>query len=201
MKIHQAQFITGVVDEQAILYDGTAQIAFIGRSNVGKSTTLNSLFGTKNLVKTGRTPGKTQEINFFKASVVVDDHEGSVYFVDIPGYGYAKHSKQHRNMLQERIVWYLTHRKADIAGVCMIIDAKAGITEYDRKYISILNEARRSFILGVNKIDKLNQKKRSMLMKEISNLPLLEGVPVVYFSAANKKYIDRLSEALGELLV
>lgn len=201
MKIHQAQFVTGVIDEQAVLYDGTAQIAFIGRSNVGKSTTLNTLFGTKNLVKTGRTPGKTQEINFFKGSVVLDGHEGTVYFVDIPGYGYAKHSKQYRNMLQERILWYLTHPKADIAGICMIIDAKAGITEYDREYITILNEAQRPFILGVNKVDKLNQKKRSALMKEISSLPILEGVPVVYYSAATKKHIDKLGEALGELFV
>ena len=78
-----AQFVKGVVGEDNILYDGVPQIAFIGRSNVGKSSTLNAILNRKKLVKVGRTPGKTKEVNFFD---VRTDDGYQVYFVDLPGY-------------------------------------------------------------------------------------------------------------------
>src|SRR5690606_28987178 len=101
MKILETIFMQGVVDETAILYDGIPHIAFIGRSNVGKSSTLNAITGKRKLVKVGQTPGKTKEINFFESRVELNNGTtGSVYLVDLPGYGYAKLSKQQRNDLK-----------------------------------------------------------------------------------------------------
>ncbi|MBI5695098.1 MAG: YihA family ribosome biogenesis GTP-binding protein [Nitrospirae bacterium] len=83
MKVTRAEFVKGAVDERGWLRDGMAQVAFVGRSNVGKSSLINSLVGRKGLVKTSSTPGKTREVNFFRIN-------GAFYFVDLPGYGYAR---------------------------------------------------------------------------------------------------------------
>ena len=137
MKILDTKFVQGVVDETAVLYDGTPHIAFIGRSNVGKSSTLNSLTGQKKLVKVGQTPGKTQEINFFRARVSDDNKENQqeIYLVDLPGYGYAKLSKARRKVLKNLIQWYVGHPEADTALICLIIDGKVGLTDQDREMI------------------------------------------------------------------
>jgi len=84
--IKTASFVKGVVGEDAVMYDGTPHIAFIGRSNVGKSSTINAVLDRNKLVKVGNTPGKTREINFFKVTTV-DNKD--CYLVDLPGYGYA----------------------------------------------------------------------------------------------------------------
>lgn len=191
MKITSAKFIMGVVDETAILYDGTPQIAFIGRSNVGKSSTLNALIRSRRLVKTGRTPGKTREINFFSVSLETEDKlGGELYFVDLPGYGYAKISKQERKELSHRIQWYVTHPQADISLICILIDAKTGPTELDIEMIELVQSTRRDFLVAVNKIDKLNQKEAHRL---VENLKEEFGMDkVITYSATKKKNIHTL---------
>src|SRR3989344_2302589 len=100
MQITSAEFVKGVVGEDEILTDGTPQIAFIGRSNVGKSSVINSLAQKKDLARTSAFPGRTQEINLFLIN-------RSFYLVDLPGYGYAKMSKEKQFELQDLIAWYL----------------------------------------------------------------------------------------------
>lgn len=191
MKILSTEFIKGVVGEDAVMYDGTPHIAFIGRSNVGKSSTLNAILERKKLVKTGNTPGKTREINFFR---ITTDSTAISYFVDLPGYGYAKLSKTERSGLQKLIQWYITHPQADTALICLIIDAKVGLTDSDKQFISMMKESNKEFIIAVNKIDKINQKTQHQLSESLQQeFPMKK---IFYYSAATKKNIHRLQEYL-----
>lgn len=191
MNIVSAEFVKGVVGEDSIMYDGTPHIAFIGRSNVGKSSTLNALLERKKLVKTGNTPGKTREINFFR---ITADNTALSYFVDLPGYGYAKLSKTERQSLHNLIEWYITHPEADTALICLIIDAKVGLTDIDKEFIAMMKESNKDFIIAVNKIDKINQKAQHQL-----NQALIKELPtekIFYYSAATKKNIHLLQNYL-----
>src|SRR3990167_7680582 len=100
MKIISAKFVKGITGTDDILYDGIPQIAFVGRSNVGKSSVINSLVNQNELVKVGKKPGKTTEINFF----IINN---KFYFVDLPGYGYAELSPIEKEKIRKRMLWYL----------------------------------------------------------------------------------------------
>ncbi len=197
MPINYAKFVQGTVGNEEIISDGIPQVAFIGRSNVGKSSTLNALAGRKKLVKVGRTPGKTKEINFFDIQFEVGDH---VYFVDLPGYGYAKVSKTDRNELASRIKSYLTHSKANISLVVLILDAKAGLTTFDEQIIGYLQQYSRPFIIAANKIDKLNQKERSKLQKDLIE-KAGKGTEIIMFSASTQKHVNLLEIAIKKQLM
>ncbi len=195
MEIKKAIFIKGIIEEDSIMYDKTPRIAFIGRSNVGKSTTINSILKRKKLVKTGKTPGKTREINFFNISTVFYE---KLYFVDLPGYGYAKLSKNDRLKLEKMIKWYVTSRLDVNELIVLIIDAKAGLTDFDKQMINLIYENKKKFILAINKIDKINQKILNNLKKDIeAYIPnLLIGKNVFYYSALKNKNINILRQFL-----
>ncbi len=196
MEIQNVYFIEGVVGEKEILIDGVPQVAFIGRSNVGKSSTLNALLGRKNMVKVGKTPGKTKEINFF--DLELQGCKEKLYFVDLPGYGYAKLSKKDRQKLEELIFWYLEHPVSDLALVVIIIDAKVGLSDFDKLMVERMHELDRDFIIAVNKIDKINQKTQNQLQKELERelAGLRRGENIFYYSAARNKNVHRLREAI-----
>lgn len=191
--IQSVRFVKGVVGEDPIMRDGIPQLAFIGRSNVGKSSTLNGLLERKKLVKTGKTPGKTKEINFFE--ITTPDLQ-KAYFVDLPGYGYAKVSKKQRLELQELIRWYITHPEIRSALICLILDAKVGITTLDEEYLDLIQETGRPFVLAFNKVDKINQKRQNELRKEVFNIVGNENVKIFYYSAQSGRNINLLREYL-----
>lgn len=190
--IKSAHFIKGVIGEEAVMYDGTPHIAFIGRSNVGKSSTLNAILGRNKLVKVGKTPGKTKEINFF--DVTTADNLKN-YFVDLPGYGYAKLSKKQRQELREMIEWYITHPQADTALICLIIDSKVGLTAIDKEFIHMMDNTGKNYIIASNKIDKINQKAQNKLKKDLK-AELRPDVKVFYYSAFKGKNINLLQDYL-----
>lgn len=190
--ITEVKFIKGVVSEEAILYDGIPQVAFIGRSNVGKSTLMNVLMERKGMVKTGRTPGKTKEINFFLVQWKGESGIQEAYFVDLPGYGYARVSKGMREALQQRISWYLTHPVSDLTLVVLIIDARRGLGEEDRAIIETLRERGKEVFLVVNKIDKLNQKELYQMKKTLKEDTLIADIPRYFISAVKKKHTHLL---------
>jgi GTP-binding protein len=152
MKISSAEFLKGIVGTDEILYDGVPEYAFVGRSNVGKSSVINSLVNRKDLVKTSNRPGKTTEINFFGIN------NKKCYFVDLPGYGYAKRSPKEKESIEKLILWYLMYSDATIAKVVIILDFKAGLTAFDEEMIRVLREKGHPYIIVANKADKLNQK-------------------------------------------
>jgi GTP-binding protein len=182
------EFVKGITGTDDILGDTRRQVAFVGRSNVGKSSVINTLVGQK-IARPSSTPGKTRELNFFLVNK-------KVYFVDLPGYGYAKLSQKAREKLRKHIVWYLFESEAPLSHVVIIFDAQVGLKDFDREVIRELYKQQIEAVLVANKSDKLTQKKRSALEKKLRE----EGVrdeELVWFSAKTGK---GKGELLGRIL-
>lgn len=161
MNITASEFLKGITGTDIILTDGVPEIAFVGRSNVGKSSLVNSLVNRKELVKTSNRPGKTTEINFFGIN------NNKFYFVDLPGYGYAKRSPKEKESIEKLILWYLMYSEASLFKVVLILDSKAGLTAFDEEMIRVLREKGHRLIIVANKMDKLNQKETSAQIRSI----------------------------------
>src|SRR5437660_7238235 len=125
MKVASAEFIKSAFDRSQWVDDSLSEIAFLGRSNVGKSSLINSLLGRKDLARTSNTPGRTQSINFF----LINE---SFYFVDLPGYGYARVSKTMRSEWGEMAEEYLGQRR-ELALSIQLVDSRHLPTELDRQ--------------------------------------------------------------------
>lgn len=160
MKVLSAEFKKGIVGKDTILFDGKPQFAFIGRSNVGKSSTINILLNKKELARTGKKPGKTTEINFFLIN-------NKFYFVDLPGYGFAKGSLEKRGKIRNLILWYLTSKDFSPKKTIIILDAKAGLTEFDKEIIEYLKNEKRPYLIVINKADKLNKTELKLRYEQI----------------------------------
>lgn len=192
MNIKKAEFVQGVIGSHNLIVNEKPQISFIGRSNVGKSSVINMLANQKNLVKSSSTPGKTREINFF----LMND---SFYFVDLPGYGFAKMSLKDREKLRKLILWYFISGEAPITLTCLIIDAKAGFREFDQEMLAVLNDYDVPFVVIANKIDKLNQKELHKSLSDIQN-EVSENVKVFPFSAKSGKGKEKLLNNIFEVI-
>ncbi len=160
MKIKSARFIKGITGTDDILYDGRFQVAFMGRSNVGKSTLINSLAVIRNLARSSSSPGKTIRMDFF----LINE---KFYFVDFPGYGYAKVSGELHEKLRKIMLWYLMYAEVKNRLVVLIIDAKVGVTDYDREMLQILTEYKIDNIIVANKSDNLKMGQTDKQLKQI----------------------------------
>ena len=193
--IHSAHFVKGIVtDSDPILYDGILQVAFVGRSNVGKSSVINSLTGRKNLCRSSSTPGFTKEINFFLIQTTKDESlaRPSCYLVDLPGYGFARGSHDERDTILELINSYIFNQKLMQVKFVVIVDAKVGLTKDDVQMLNILKERGRDFVVVANKIDKL---KKSELPKALNAIrSQLTGYEVIPYSAQEGVGIEALRE-------
>ena len=187
MKILNAKFVKGVINNDYSLKDNLPQIAFFGRSNAGKSSVINSMVDKKDLVKVSKVPGKTREANFFCVN-------NSFYFIDFPGYGYAKCSMKDRNKMIKRIFWYVEYSNVRPKAIFLIIDAKVGLTVLDHEMIKILEENKHQVVIVANKIDKLGrvaaEKQLSFIQKEVPHMPVLA------YSAKTKEGKDQLIEKI-----
>lgn len=166
MNITSARFIKGVVGADRILEDGIPQIAFIGRSNVGKSSVINSLTGRKKLARPSSSPGCTQEINLFLIN-------NSFYLVDLPGYGFTKAPLEVREHLEYLIYWYLFESKYEQKKVFLIIDANTGPSKVDMEMLRSLKERKKNIVVVANKIDKI---KKSQCNHHLQKIKTLVGV-------------------------
>ncbi|HYJ92083.1 MAG TPA: ribosome biogenesis GTP-binding protein YihA/YsxC [Pyrinomonadaceae bacterium] len=173
MKVISAEFIKSAFRREHWVGDGLPEIAFLGRSNVGKSSLINSLLGRKGLARTSNTPGRTQSINFF----LINE---SFYFVDLPGYGYAKVPKQMREGWGQMAEEYLSKRQ-QVALCIQLIDARHGPTELDRQLNEWLVFHEKPFIVIATKSDKLssNQLRKSLVQIEIE----LRGSRIIPYSS------------------
>ncbi len=139
------------------------QVAFIGRSNVGKSSLINSLTQMKNLAFSSSSAGHTKTINFYLINK-------AFYLVDLPGYGYAQGSLDARKKLQQLIEWYLTYPDlTEKQLIVLIIDAKVGVTELDRQMLNLLMELEKRVVVVANKIDKVKKNDQRKKIDEIEN--------------------------------
>ena len=186
MKITSTKFIKGVVGPDPILENGTPQIAFIGRSNAGKSSLLNSLTGVKKLAVTSKTPGRTRQINVF---LINDSH----YFLDLPGYGYARAGAQMLEKLSELIFWYLLDVDYN-QRIVMLIDSVVGPTANDLKVLRELEKAGRDIVIVLNKVDKIKKSQYRNQMKKIGDQ--LQGHRLFSCSSQTKVGITELAEEL-----
>jgi len=150
MDIKTAEFIKGIIGTDKILEDGKPQVVFIGRSNVGKSSVINSLVQRKNLVKSSSVPGKTQQINFFLINK-------EIYFVDLPGYGFIKMSLKKKEKIMKMMSWYLFRSGVKFKKAVLIIDIKVGPSAFDIEMFDLLNRHDYEVVVVANKVDKLKQ--------------------------------------------
>lgn len=186
MKIRSAEFVKGIVSDDELLRNKIPQVAFIGRSNVGKSSVINALAG-KSIARSSDTPGKTREINLYLINK-------DFYLVDLPGYGFAQGSLEARNNLKTLIYSYLFFSDIAHKMVVIIIDAQVGITESDQYFIRRLEERGKGFIVVANKIDKI---KKSEFTKQIKKLrEQVGGHDLILCSVKEKTGIDELMEKI-----
>ena len=178
MKIKTASFVISNTDISKCPQDGKPEYAFIGRSNVGKSSLINMLTNNKKLAKTSGKPGKTQLINHF----IINDEW---YLVDLPGYGYAKSSKTNRAEWEKFIVKYLTKRE-ELVNVFVLIDSRLEPQKIDLEFMNWCGEKQIPFSMVFTKIDKLSssllQKNLAKYKKEMLNQ--WESLPPVYTTSS-----------------
>ena len=161
MKVVSASFVKSAVRPEDYPRDRRPEVAFAGRSNVGKSTLLIALLNRKGLAKTSKTPGKTRTVNFF-------DVNGKIYFVDLPGYGFAKVSKSMQAAWRNTITGYLIDR-TPLRLAVHLIDARHPPTPRDLELLALLDEARVPTVIVATKVDKLNRSERDRLDKTFRN--------------------------------
>ena len=162
MKINSSKFIQSAVWPKHYPDHDYPEVAFIGRSNVGKSSLINMLLDRKSLAKVSSTPGKTSLVNFF-------DINGEFSFVDLPGYGYARRSKKELKQWNEMIEKYLSTRK-NLVLFFMLLDIRRVPNEKDLQIIDWLNYYDKNYRIIVTKIDKVTQKEKSKQLRKIADL-------------------------------
>ncbi len=186
MKIISVRFMKGIVQDDPIMDDGIPQVAFIGRSNVGKSSLVNAL--TKSTIsRISSFPGRTAEINFF----LVNE---SIYFVDLPGYGFAQASHSAREKLANLINSYLFNRVYKQKKVVLIIDINVGMTDKDITMFEELKKADKNIVLVLSKVDKITQKDFHKNMKQIETVT--GDVPLFQISSKKGTGIEELVDEL-----
>ena len=176
INLQNAEFILSATTPKTFLRDGMPQIAFAGRSNVGKSSVINRLLGRKNFARVGAAPGKTIHINYFK----IDD---TFYLVDLPGYGYAKVSKSERDRWGKLMEDYFADPGLMTLGV-MIVDSRHKPTADDCTMAQWYKDTGCPFVVVANKLDKLKKREIEPNLQRLrETLELDETVKVVPFSA------------------
>jgi len=187
MQVNSAKFLRGINGSDEILEGGTPQIAFIGRSNVGKSSVINSLTNQKGLAVTSSSPGRTRQINLF---LINNSH----YLLDLPGYGYAKASYEIRDQLFKLIDWYLFKSPYQQKKVVLIIDANVGPTKDDLEMLQTLEEFNKDVVVVANKIDKIKKSKYEAQLQVVKDL--IGGHIIIPYSSHEKVGIRALAHEI-----
>lgn len=194
MKITSADFLKSAAHPDQFPRDRRPEVAFVGRSNVGKSSLLNRLLGRKNLAKTSSTPGKTRTVNFF-------DINGVLYFVDLPGYGFAKVPKSVKEKWDALMLSYLKERPP-LRLVIQLIDIRHAPTPKDVEMIDFLAEAEVPTLLVATKSDKLSAKQRENALRTIrKDLELDQTAMIIPFSSITGEGVKPLWDTIEAQIV
>jgi len=189
MQVLDAQFVAAAPQQGKLPPPAFAEIAFAGRSNVGKSSLINELLGRKRLVRTSSTPGATRALAIFRARLRLDGGDEAVLdLVDLPGFGYAKRSKVERRSWGPMVEGFLTERAGLRAVVCLV-DVRRGPEDDDLELLAFLDHLAIETICVATKVDKLSSSKRK---PALAKLKRAFGRPVVGFSATSGDGHDRL---------
>ncbi len=189
-----AEFVKGCTQWDHLPRDGRPEVAVIGRSNVGKSSLLNALLKRKKLAYTSKTPGKTQQFNYF----LVD---GRFYIVDLPGYGYAKVSKKQRRAWADFIEDYLANRRT-LRAVVQLIDSRHPPMDNDEELIDFLRGGNVPFLIALTKADKLSGNQRTNSVRRVEERLAEVGlsVPILLTSATDNRGVDDLRRWILDLV-
>ncbi len=182
MKITSAEFIKSAFSEDDWPREAMPEIAFMGRSNVGKSSVINSLLGVRGLARTSSTPGRTQSLNFF-------DINGRFRFVDLPGFGYARVPKAVRSTWGEMVTSYLANRNQLVLSIALV-DSRHEPTKLDLQLHEWLVHNDRPRLIVTTKSDKLSNNELRESLARISRV--FSGERVIAFSAKNGRGIDEV---------
>ena len=192
MNYNKADFIASYGISSQLPESDRPELSFSGRSNVGKSSLINKLCSRKNLARVSSTPGKTATINFYS----VDD----CYFVDLPGYGYAKVSKAEKGRWSELIEGYYNQDR-DFALVVSLIDIRHEPSALDRNMVQFLMDAELPFAIALTKADKLSKQQQMKQRAAIKKaLKLQGGVPMVVTSSEKGDGIDELRALINRAI-
>jgi GTP-binding protein len=176
LKVETAEFVRSAHQSGDFLRDGRPEVAFAGRSNVGKSSLLNRILGRKGLARVGSTPGRTRAVNYFLIN-------GRCYFVDLPGYGWARAGKKERREWAEVVNGYLRQALPQ-AQLVMLVDGEVGATPLDRQAYEYLSSLGAEIVVAATKIDRVSRGRRAAALRGIgAALGLGEATPLIPVSA------------------
>ena len=191
MQFNKAEFAAAYGSFSQIPACSRMEIAFAGRSNVGKSTLINQIFNRKNLARVSAVPGKTATINFYQL-----EH---VYFVDLPGYGYAKVAKSEKERWAGLIEGYLNSER-DIRLIFLLIDMRHAPSADDLHMIDYLVEAELPFVVILTKADKLKKMARQARMEAFAQeIPYFSELTVIPFSSQTFEGVEQVRQIITEL--
>ena len=191
MNFNKAEFKTSYGSFKQIPPSERTEIAFAGRSNVGKSSLINKIFNRKSLARVSAVPGKTATINFYELE--------NLYFVDLPGYGYAKVAKSEKERWAGLIEGYLNDDR-ELALVFSLIDFRHPPTADDIMMIDFLIDSEIPFVVVMTKADKLSKKQREDRRKALlTELPCAEDITIIEFSAQTGEGVEQIREIIEEL--
>lgn len=192
MKITSAEFVKSVGSPGDLPREGLPEIAFAGRSNVGKSSTINRLLNRRGLARVSKTPGRTRTINFFKIN-------RSFYFVDLPGYGYAALPLEVRRSWGPLIEGYLASRR-ELKAAVLILDARHGPEVADRELKTFLDHHMVPAIVTLTKVDKLPRGRGRDQARLAGEMLHVDPEGVILFSAATGEGVKGLLAAIASHL-
>lgn len=192
MIIKDARFVTSVADSAKMLAD-LPEIAFVGRSNVGKSSFINCLTNRNKLAKASSEPGRTRLINYFNIN------NGLCYFVDLPGYGFARVSDEEKERWSTLIESYLLGSK-QLKNVFVILDIRHQPNELDKLMITFLNHYRIGFTVIATKVDKINKSQIARQVKMLADALCLTPAAIYPVSSSTKYGRERVLQRIDELL-
>lgn len=184
-----AQFVRSAAKPADFPRDGLPQVVFAGRSNVGKSSVINRILNRKNFARVGSAPGKTTHINYFSV-------DQKLYLVDLPGYGYAKVSKQERDRWGRLIEAWFSDTDRMALGI-LVVDARHKPTADDCMMAQVFLSSGKPFLVAANKLDKLKKSEingNQQLIRE--TLALSDSIPIILFSAERG---ESKEELLGKI--
>ncbi|CDA18553.1 MAG: ribosome biogenesis GTP-binding protein YihA/YsxC [Alphaproteobacteria bacterium] len=191
----KCDFVLSVANLNQLPDGDRVEVAFAGRSNVGKSSLINALFGQKKLAKTSSTPGRTQQLNYFN----LDD---KLYLVDLPGYGFAKAPKDIVKNWQKLINSYLVGR-ATLRRVFLLIDSRHGIKKIDEEIMEMLDKAAVTYQIVLTKIDKISTKELEKVLTATDRIVrehTAAHVTILKTSSEKNLYLDELKAETADLL-
>ncbi len=192
MEFRNAEFYASYGTFEQLPLPQRLEIAFAGRSNVGKSSLINRVFGRRSLARVSSVPGKTQTINFYSLE--------NIFVVDLPGYGYARVAKNEKARWRELIGGYFADDRRELGLVFSLVDMRHPPTADDIKMINFLIDSEIPFCVVLTKADKLKKTERQRRLEELkSELPLYEQLTVIPFSAVTDEGLDRIREIILEV--